>query len=172
MQGYQRRMWDMARMRIRDIRRVAWGQGVANVNPGTPQQRAATIGDVITSEKGMALILRWHIRAPAHITNNGAGQRLQNALALAQQAQPALAWNGDPSLWTNAHEAALIAGILAEASNPPTVGDLVRTLNYIDSWPPWANGNNPRVFQLANPGNLAVTRNSFDLDAANLPPAP
>ena len=50
--GYQRGMWDMARVRLRDLMGLAWGDG------------ARRLGDLFTSEKALAMILRWHIRFP------------------------------------------------------------------------------------------------------------
>jgi hypothetical protein len=170
--GYQRRMWDMARMRIRDIGNLAWGAGVTPVTVSPGVTRPATISDVITSEKAMAMVVRWHIRAPAHMANGGAGTRLVNILNRATNAQPALNWTTDPSTWTDAHEAALIEAILAEANNNPP-GGLPTTLAAIDTWPSWVPpGRNPRRFQLANPGTLAVTRNSFSFNTTGLPPEP
>jgi hypothetical protein len=167
--GYRRRMWHMARVRIRDIRDVEWGNAqpaVANV--GT---RAATIGDVFTSERAMGIILRWHIRSPGSmVSGGGPGQRLRAGLNRARQSHAALGWNGDPSAWTDDHEAALVQGLMAEAqANAPNYFD---TLDYVNTWPDsW--DTNPRGFTL-NPaiGRLANTRNSLDFDDSDLPPAP
>ncbi|MGH8575198.1 MAG: hypothetical protein ACREX8_21900, partial [Gammaproteobacteria bacterium] len=97
-QGYRERMWDIARVRLRDIRSVPWGAGVAQVGAGTPTARAATVGDVFTSERANAMLLRWHIRFPAHVIAAGRpAARLRDALARATAAAPTLPWNADPS---------------------------------------------------------------------------
>lgn len=167
--GYRERMWHMARVRLRDIRNVAWGQGVANVG-GNP----ATIGDVFTSERATAMILRLHIRGPAWVVSGGnAGARLTGALNRAQNAQNQLAWNGDPSQWTDQHEAALIAGLTNELAANASQG-VQDTVDYVRQWANSWN-NNPRGYalNLQTVGNqLDDTRNSFDFDASDLPPAP
>lgn len=53
----RRAMWDFTRMRIRDILDKTFTVGNA-------QRR---VGDFITSEKGVAMLLRWHIFRPAHL---------------------------------------------------------------------------------------------------------
>jgi hypothetical protein len=169
-QGYRERMWDMARVRLRDIRNVPWGAGVAQVGAGTPAARAATIGDVLTSERATAMLLRWHIRFPGHVvTAGGPGAQLRDALARARAADPGLAWAADPSTWNDAQEGHLIAGILAAA--PAGVRP---SLTSVRDWPSWLGALNPRGFTLAAPvvAPLAATRGSFALDAAGLPPAP
>jgi hypothetical protein len=167
--GYRQRMWHMARVRLRDILAVTWGAGVANV--GT---RAPTIGDVFTSERATAMILRLHIRGPAWVVNGGnAGARLTGALARARAAQSGLGWNGDPSAWTDGHETALINGLTAELAANASAG-VQQTVTYVRNWAgSW--GGNPRGYTLplATVGNtLDDDRGSFTLDAANLPPAP
>jgi hypothetical protein len=170
--GFQRRMWHLARTRLRDLRRSAWGAGVAAIPLGPPgQTRPATVGDVFTSEKAMGIILRWHIRFPGHILTNGqAATRLRNALQRARVAQPALGWTGAPTTWTPAHETALIQGLRDEVAS---VGNdnLDETITYVNGWPTnW--GNNPRGYALpATIGALAEGRNSFLFDDSELPPA-
>lgn len=182
--GYRERMYHMARMRIRDIRRRPWGTGVANVSQGLPAPRPAAIGDVFTSERAMALILRWHIRFPAHmVSGGGPGNRLRNVLANAVAAtsgpnapagQTPLTWTGDPSQWTTRHEEALIQGILDEVANLGNAG-LSQTMTYVEAWPNWSGpgASNPRGYALAAPlARLSTARNSLDFDTAGLPPVP
>ncbi len=184
--GYRRRIWDMARIRLRDIRNTPWGRaGVANV--GTPPHaRPATIGDVFTSEKASAIILRWHVRFPAHVvsalgaaavtpfthSSAGAGSHLDSALGRARSAASTLTWTGDPSLWTDDHERALVQGLLDEVA---AVGnaELQRSVGVAAGFPVWSAGHNPRGFRLTAPLTPhSDHRNSFDFDAAGLPPAP
>lgn len=169
-EGYRRRMWDMARVRIRDILAVPWGAGVAEVGAGTPTARPARIGDVLTSERSVAMLLRWHIRFPANVVSGGtAGARLRNVVTLASGSAATLTWTGDPTGWTNAHETALVAAIVAAA---PT--GVRATLETVRDWPTWLGGANPRGFTLAAPiaAALSAARGSFAFDASDLPPAP
>ena len=167
--GFRRRMWDMARIRLRDILATPWGRGIPNVPDGAGGTRPPTIGDVYTSERAIALILRWHIRYPAHIVNRGsAGRRLRNAWRRAQ-----ISNTGNPSTWGDAEETALIDGIRAEAAATGN-GRFIQSIQSVDHWPSWAaSGSNPRNYTL-NPavGNLSVGRNSFQFDESWLPPPP
>ncbi|MFY2560797.1 peptidoglycan-binding protein [Corallococcus terminator] len=163
-EGFQRAMWNAARIRLRDIRNTPWGTGVADVGTGA-NARAPTIGDVATSEKLMGILLRWHIFRPGHVAGqNSAGQRLRNAFTAAKAANATLNWTQAPNLWTNAHETALITHILAEASS---VNDSV---DNVANWPGWLGGTvqttNPRNYQLVLPAGtvLLSTRNSFNFD--------
>jgi hypothetical protein len=117
----------------------------------------------------MGLILRWHIRFPAHITGDNL-RRLRNAITHA--AIPAAA--GNPTTWTDAHETSLIDGIMHEVGVIANAG-FTDTMNYVRDWPAWAapRASNPRRFSLATTiGSLATTRNSFNFDTTGLPPAP
>jgi hypothetical protein len=168
-EGYIRRMWHMARVRVRDIRDVPW----ANVEPAVASvgNRTPTIGDVFTSERATGILLRWHVRSPGSVVSRGApGDRIRGALTRARQAAANLNWNGDPAGWTDAHEVALVNGLMDEAQvNAKNYFD---TLEAVNAWPvSW--GNNPRKFTLAAAiGRLANTRRSLNFDANDLPPAP
>lgn len=61
-------MWDFTRFRIRDI--LEHKLVLTIKEKDKPEQKEEiTIGDYITSEKGVAMLLRWHIWRPAHICN-------------------------------------------------------------------------------------------------------
>ncbi|SEK53466.1 Peptidoglycan-binding (PGRP) domain of peptidoglycan hydrolases-containing protein [Stigmatella aurantiaca] len=161
--GFQRAMWNATRIRLRDIRDTPWGRGVANVGSGN-RARPPTISDVVTSERGMALLLRWHIFRPSHITARiSAGDRLRNAFIAARAANPTLNWTLAPNLWGDQHEEALVAAIQTEGA---TVNE---TINAMAAWPNWMGPRalNPRGYTLVLPAgtNLRVTRNSFQFDA-------
>jgi hypothetical protein len=115
------------------------------------------------------MLQRWHIRYPAHIVDAGTtGTRLTAAFGRA--GIPAAA--GDPTQWTDAHQAALVQGLLDEVH---AVGnaDLTQTVDYVHDWPRWAAGPNPYRFALdPTIGRLAVEASSFRFDAGDLPPAP
>lgn len=170
-EGFRRGMWDMARVRLRDILSTSWGSSAPSEwLDGTP------VGEVFTSEKAAAMILRWHVRYPGHMVRKGAGRRLQNAFERARQASlppSAVSWEVHPSGWTNAHEAALMQGLIdevAQAGSDNLQGDIQGDLN---EWPAWRGGDNPRGFELSvliDP--LSEARDSFELATDGLPPAP
>ncbi len=64
--GWQRAMWGFARIRIRDILNHRFTIG----------PRQIRIGDYATSEKTVAILLRWHIITPNHVF----GANVRNAL--------------------------------------------------------------------------------------------
>ncbi len=171
--GFRRGMWDMARVRIRDLRDIPWGAGVAAVNAGRANARPATIGDVFTSERAMAIILRWHIRYPRNVVNGASpAARLRRALRHARANAPNLNWNGAPNAWTDAHERALVDG-LRQGVRARANRNLIQTVNYINNWPNWAGGRNRRGYRLAaNIGRLSRSRGSFRFHHVGLPPAP
>lgn len=181
--GFRRRVWHMARVRIRDIRRSLWNvtgaapaQTVAAIPDGAaqpgmpPPTRPATIGDVFTSERGMALLLRWHIKSPGGIVSAGrAGQRARNALQNARAAQPQLNWNTPPTDWTGAHEQALITALLAQAAASGD-GDLNNTMIQVNAWPNYPYRAGRGYALTANSvTELSTTRGSFNFEAADLP---
>lgn len=161
--GFQRSMWPMARIRLRDIRSTPLGVGPTN----------ATIGSVFSSERAMALLLRWHIRLPGFVIHRGrATTRIRDAFTRAAAAAPRLNWGAPASAWTHAHEAALLRGLRAEIAEV-TIGDLTRTIPQVERWPAWAGGNNPRGYMLDRGiGTLSEARNSLIFDSAGLPTAP
>jgi subtilisin family serine protease len=168
-EGFRHRMWHMARVRIRDIRETPWGPGVELVPDGHGGTRAPTIGDIYTSERALGMLLRWHIRFPAHIVRDGrAGNQLRHAYSRA--AIPSTA--GNPSAWTDAHEIQLVQGLRDEVAAGHNA-EFINTINYVDHWPQWAGGVNPRGYVLdPNVGSLATARSSFKFDDGELPPAP
>lgn len=198
-EGYQRCMWTMARIRVRDVLATPWGDAIHG-------HSGLTVGDVFTSEKAVAMIHRLHIYTPARIAEaTAAGSYLRGdgtdpgALGRAEAETPdqagagntagnSLDWTGGPAAWGDEHEAALIRGLMrtVEARNPwppaPPGGDRERepgirvSTRTVRDWPTWSlTGYNPRGFALANSitaGGLSEARGSFDFDTAGLPPAP
>ncbi len=177
-QNYRFRMWDMARIRIRDIMDTPWDDGtqtnidvrLANFNDGTPNGRRPTIGEVFLSEKAIAMLIRWHIRGPGNIVRNGfAGDRCRQALQRAINTEPSLVSPANPNNWTDAHQNALVQGIRDEVTQHGSQ-DFQRTINHIDNWPSWVNGQNPRRFNLAtNLTALGEGMNQHGWDFAGLP---
>ena len=165
-EGYRQRMWHMARIRLRDILSTPFNSsaGVPDVPDGTGGTRTATIGDVYTSERAIAMILRWHIRTPAHVINGGdSGSQVEQAFGRANIT------SGNPSTWGNAEETALIQGILDEVSGR----SFEQSIQNVHDFPIWVGGSNPRGFTLDSTiGALADTRDSFHFDDIDLPPTP
>ena len=129
LEPWQRRMWDMARIRLRDVRSAPWPATAKVPAAGT---RPATIGDVYSSERAAAFLLRWHVYRPAHIVSGGeAGSELVKAFKLAKT--PAT----DPTTWDDAEQAKLIQG-LWDHSQAVGTDDLKTTLTHVRDWPRWA----------------------------------
>jgi len=192
--GYRRRMWHLARQRIRDILNTPWDSpaaGTVATVAGVPtgvgnQTRPARIGDVFTSERAVGMLMRWHVLSPGGIVRGNlaesgatkrigrAGSAARGALTVAKAAQPALDWSSAPGTWSDAHELALIAGIRTKADTG-TSQPMKDTIPMVQTWPQWYGGDNPREFSLpvgdlpAGERNLATGRNSFHLDSAILP---
>lgn len=169
-EGYRRAMWDMARIRLRDLRSAPWGSQVAAVQTGTGP-RLPRLGDVFTSERAMAILLRWHVRFPADVVSGGtAGPRMQAALRQARADHEGL--TGDPSAWGDAEEKALLRGLHGQVEARKNK-DLENTIAQVDGWPAWARGSNPRRYALdPQVGKLSEKRRSLQFDDAGLPPAP
>jgi len=191
--GYRRRMWDMARQRIRDVLNAPWDSPA----PGAPDRlagiptgvgdrtRPARIGDVFTSERAVAMVLRWHVLAPGGIVRGNkdeppatrhigrAGPAARAALAAARAAAGGLDWSGAANTWSGAHEQALIAGIRVQADASPSA-EMRDTIPKVQGWPQWYGSANP-PYSLPVEGlpagerNLATGRHSFHLDSTILP---
>lgn len=149
--GYQRRMWAMARIRLRDIRNTPWpGPNGPFVTLQGGGQRPATIGEVYTSERAMALLMRWHVRWPARVVRpqnqtdaNGNPINLARAFNLSNLPADIATWPADP-------EPALIQGlmnVIAPAGNDPDNYTLVH------NWPKWETGGNTKNYAL-QPGRI------------------
>jgi hypothetical protein len=175
-------MYDMARIRLRDVLSCPWGKTTGADGVPDIAGRPATIGDVVTSERAVALVHRWHIFRPADmIAANAAGPVLRAALAAV--GRPA----GDPATWADAFDGQYVNQLLAAL--PGGIGDM----NGLVRWPQW--GANPRGYALDRTGFestpavvppgytppdditvagglLSAHRASFLLDASGLPPAP
>jgi hypothetical protein len=155
----RRAMWDLARMRVRDVLATPIGGGF-HISVAGGGQRPATLGDVCTSERLVAAVVRWHIRYPAHMIRHGqAGAVLLAALErVAQRAR-----GKDVSAWNT--EDLLITELGGAPEAPGTLDDVL-------AWPRW--GRNPRRYRLdsAALGPLSTRPGSFQLDASGLPPAP
>lgn len=155
--SYRRAMWPMARMRIRDI---------LSASLEGPLQ----IGQAFTSELAVAVLVRWHIRFPAHIISGGkAAQKLVDIFNQARQSGGT--WPANPAAWTQDNEDRLVAALRKAAGTAG--GGLGQTIPAVMAWPDWTTGNNPRKYALDKTiGRLNPARRSFQFDNSNLPPPP
>lgn len=150
--NFQQAMWDMVRFRIRDIRSapITVNVGAVHIN--------GTLGDIYTSEKSVAILLRWHIFRPGHVT----GARVRDSLTRAINGHAQLNWSTAPAQWTNAHEQAITAQLLTDALS---VND---TQDRLANWPTYA-GRNGRNYTLNNElGALRDGRGSFHFDTTGI----
>lgn len=170
--GYRHAMWDMARIRLRDLTATPWPDGVSSVMEGPMSSRPPQLGDVFTSEKALGILLRWHIRYPADVVRSGnSGPKLLAALATAKGRRTDLNWERDPSTWTDSHERALLDGLRAEVERRGNE-NLSQTIDQVDNWPTWRS-HNPRGYTLSNRiFSLSEERGSFRFDDSGLPAAP
>ncbi|MBX3678928.1 MAG: peptidoglycan-binding protein [Rhodocyclaceae bacterium] len=150
---YWSSIWGMVRIRLRDIR-----SRTTSITEGSVTI-SATIGEILTSEKSNALILRWHIFAPSHVSTSS---RLDSAIASAISSNPHLPWSSPTSQWTDQIEAALTAAILSESLA------VNNTHAQVADWPNYPYRAN-RGYTINNQlGQLRTERNSFSLDLTNI----
>ena len=73
--GLRRSMWLLARQRIADVLGAPWDGPVGTPTvpdlPAGDKTRRARIGDLVTSERGVALLLAWHQADPAGVVGPG-----------------------------------------------------------------------------------------------------
>lgn len=199
--AYRLAMWDMARIRLRNILTAEWPkiEGKTLIYEGEENQagpkgpRTARIGDVFTSELATALLLRWHINVPATLLKNGkAGKHLINIL---RQVDSGAIAGLVARIDTNDAQAALTSQLISyieSDANPLKLGskaikNLVTTLKEIQNWPEDPARQNRGYRLKKDSGNtnlnnliqekLLLTRRSFSfhkegIDVAQLPISP
>jgi hypothetical protein len=154
---YRRAMWDYARIRIRDLLATPWGAGL-QVGTGAAA-RPATIGDVFKSERNVAMLVRWHVRYPAHMVSGGHAGAILRAVFSASGITA-----NNPAQWGDPEETQLTNAIIAS----PRIPD---TMSTVHNWPTWTAANNPYRFALdltslpVAERTLRSTRGSFRLNA-------
>lgn len=76
-------MWNMARIRVRDLQDTNWGidntpgNDWKNIRDQHGNDIDPTFGDVFRSERAWALILRWHVNRPADIVNTNVSDTIK-----------------------------------------------------------------------------------------------
>lgn len=105
-ESFRRRQWNMARLRLRDI--LGYRIDPSDRPGASAGANTVPVSALVTSEAGVALLLRMHIRKSGFVAStrlNAPSLRL--ALALAGIAEP------DPAKWKDAEEALLLEGLAA-----------------------------------------------------------
>ncbi len=118
-EGFWDACWDFARLRFPSILEGDWPEAPTGADwSGLDWTADATVGDVFTSERAVAMLLRWHVYRPFHISSGGPAshRRLEDIFEQARLNQaPHLDWEQDPSNWGDEYEAALITAIEDQA---------------------------------------------------------
>jgi peptidoglycan hydrolase-like protein with peptidoglycan-binding domain len=159
----QQAMWNMTRMRIRDYLDVQVAIQTTNAQ-GTVVNFTMRLGDIITSEKGVAILHRWHVFRPGHVTGLSASTpHVRNTIKAAIHAS-SLNWN---QAWNNDHETVLVTSLLDKAnsvfnSDPKKPN---RTFNEVADWP---NGDRDNWALKTELGNHRTDRNTFVLDTTGI----
>lgn len=122
--GYRRAMWDITRIRLRDVLSVSWPVAtedepypfVGEVFPGRP----ATLGETFRSERTVAMLLRWHVKRPAHVAKMQPSLK-DKVLELRETYKYLLDLANSPfednhrvSDWSSVHEIALADALLTK----------------------------------------------------------
>ena len=136
-EAYRLHMWDYARLRLRDVLSTAWNTPLLLADG-----RQAAIGDLYTSERAVAILLRWHVNQPPDLLPLGPNSKLVLAYQNARTANPAGSadW-ARPSIWNDVNEAALCDALFALK---PSVADdefLNKSLTKVSEWPSWLDHN-------------------------------
>lgn len=109
LQDYKTVMWSMAKVRVTDIlkKEITFHVGAVTVN--------STLGKVFTSEKAVAILLRWHVFRPSHVVHDDY-EKITPIIQQAINGTAGVNWSGAVSSWGDAHETALTAKLLAAAA--------------------------------------------------------
>lgn len=187
---FQRALWDYARIRLRELLQTPWDGNMTARDPDSGMQRLATVGDFYTSERAVALILRWFVRFPGHMASGGrAGTHLREAFR-----RSGITLAGDPLAWNLADESALVQGIFNQIQHAITTAsdekerkrfqDLHSSMENVRFWPRWAprsinpdGGHGNYYHYVLDPsiGPLSMVRRQntqFPLDHSGLPSSP
>jgi hypothetical protein len=168
LQGYRSAMWDMARIRLRELLETPWRKDtIPNFD-----NRRALVRDVYTSQRAIAIIFFWYLRFPKDIINDEGevGERLTAAFKRANLTKPLAEWK-------DLEEQSLIQGLIDEAQQLKPK-DFNQALNKLLEWPQWTRASSVAIYQLSpehvfvNPSNrllgLQAGRGTFLFDSPKL----
>jgi hypothetical protein len=183
-EAFRHAQWDMSRMRIQDIQGhrltlpaitiTPTVQGAGAAPGGTVPQPVQvnlnnrTLGEIFTSEKAVAYLLRIHVNSPGSALNQAPQGRAARAVRSAIINNPNLPnWN-NPVAWTNAHETALTESLYTCGI---TVNDSISsTLPRIRAWrgTDADSAIDPNYLLRHQLGALRIARNSFHFDVTGI----
>jgi hypothetical protein len=166
-EGMRRAMWNMARLRIQDMMtagvRIQTTQTIGSQT--TPVNLDLRLGQLVTSERGVAILLRWHVWRPSHVFGPnlpGVTPRVRNAITNAistaqtsTQNSPGLDWNLPPEQWTDHHESKILQAL---RSNYLSLNN--STYDEVYNWPGTLASRQKWALKLEL-GALSSARNSF-----------
>lgn len=166
--GYQQAMWRYIRIRLRNILNRS---NPATITAGTVTFNAntVTLGEIFTSEKAIAILLRWHMNRPAHIydaestaagfQHSGSSWKVIRA-TIANPSYSHINWTLPIASWNDDHERALARTLYDRARQVRPDAHMV------DVWE-WPTDN--KGFIVHNQlGSLRDTRNSFVFDTTGI----
>ncbi|MDF3193352.1 peptidoglycan-binding domain-containing protein [Pseudomonas sp. 1928-m] len=109
LQDYKTAMWSMAKVRLTDIleKEVTFHVGTVTVT--------STLGKVFTSEKSVAILLRWHVYRPSHVVNDDY-EKITPVIQQAVSGTAGVNWSLAVAAWGDAHETALTGKLLSAAA--------------------------------------------------------
>lgn len=133
-EGYRKRMYDMTRIRIRDIITCPWP---VNTNTPWPANLTVTIGDVFNSEQTIAMLTRMHVFSPATIVGNSTSKNISHLTlqkAMSSTTGLTLNWNSNPNTWQE--HSPVLAQAMRDVLNEYTdsSGTCDRAVENITSW--------------------------------------
>jgi hypothetical protein len=149
LENYRLAMWDMARIRLRNILTAEWPkingetliyEGEENA-AGPKGPRTARIGDVFTSELATALLLRWHINVPGTLLKNGKASK--HLITILRQVDSGAITGLMARIDTDDAQATLTRQLIDYVksnagpltSSPAAKNNLIKTLEEIQNWP-------------------------------------
>jgi hypothetical protein len=116
---YREAMWKYACLRIEGIRDLNQVDAWLPSSCRAKADQKITLGEVVTSERGMAALLRLHVRFPLGLVK-GKNAFLRKALkqvmaskSLKDEHGKPLKWEIPPSQWTTEHEVALVDALVS-----------------------------------------------------------
>jgi hypothetical protein len=139
---FRQAMWEYAVRRIRRIRLMSHvGSWVPEIRESDGSTRKAIMSDILTSEQGTAVLLRFHVRFPAMLTSpTGKYAVLHDALKAVMNTKLFKTKEPDgrpgatlpPNKWNTSHEIALVDAMLAMAKR---VGEVATSSRQARFWP-------------------------------------
>jgi hypothetical protein len=198
--GLRRTEWDMARIRLRDLSQIVWVHDQTSADylyitdAVAGVVRPATFGDIFSSERAMALILRWHVNWPTTLLHTfvaggvsrpEAHRNLLDAFRALVPANPGVFGAGgalrrDVATWTypvvNGQQDETMLGdslrsyIQGRAAAVPPNNSWINLDNSTRALVNWAGYDDPDLgYHMPAP---STARGSFALDSSGLPPIP